>query len=93
VLPDGRRGFFHPDAFTFGQPLFVSDVVAAAMAVPGLLWVEVHTFARRLGTTDDTRAALAAGRLDMATREVLRCDSDPSNPEAGQVDIELRGGS
>jgi predicted phage baseplate assembly protein len=93
VLPDGRRGFFHADAFTFGQPLFVSDVVAAAMGVPGVAWVNVTTFARRGGTEHDTQQALEAGRLDLGWREVLRCDSDPSNPEAGQVELELRGGS
>ncbi|MDP5181581.1 putative baseplate assembly protein [Blastococcus sp. BMG 814] len=93
VLPDGRRGFFHPDAFTFGQSLYVSDVVAAAMTVPGLAWVDVTAFARRGGSDDDTQQALAAGRLDLGWREVLRCDSDPSNPEAGQVEVELRGGS
>ena len=33
TLPGGARGFFHPDGFTFGQPLYVSDLVAAAMSV------------------------------------------------------------
>jgi hypothetical protein len=93
VRADGRRGFFHPDSFTFGQPLFVSDLVAAAMSVAGLAWVEVTGFARRGGSAADTAAALAAGQLEMAAREVLRCDSDPSNPEAGHVEIDLGGGS
>jgi hypothetical protein len=35
-LPDGRRGFFHPDNFTFGQPVYLSQLVAAAMGVPGV---------------------------------------------------------
>ena len=25
-LPDGRTGFFHPDNFTFGQPVYLSKV-------------------------------------------------------------------
>lgn len=39
-LPDGTRGFFHPDNFTFGQPVYLSQVVAAIMQVPGVLWVD-----------------------------------------------------
>jgi hypothetical protein len=93
VLPAGRRGLFHPDAVTFGQPLFLSDVVAAAMAVPGLLRVEVDRFARMDAGPRESAAALALGRIDVAAREVLRCDSDPGNPEAGRVDVVLRGGS
>ena len=39
-LPDGSRGFFHPDNFTFGQPVYLSQIVSTAMNVPGVLWVE-----------------------------------------------------
>ena len=39
-LPDGSPGFFHPDNFTFGQPVFLSRVVAAAMEVEGVSWVD-----------------------------------------------------
>src|SRR5262249_61697455 len=28
VLPDGTRGFFHPDNFTFGEPLYLSRLYA-----------------------------------------------------------------
>ena len=34
-LPDGRRGFFHPDNFTFASRSTSAAVVAAAMAVDG----------------------------------------------------------
>lgn len=93
LLPGGRRGFFHPDAFTFGQPLFLSDLVAAAMAVPGIDWVKVTRFARAGAPDRDTAAALAAGAVTVAPREVLRCDTDPNNPEAGTIDLVLRGGA
>lgn len=91
VLPGGVLGFFHPDRFTFGQPVYLSDVVAAAMAVPGLSFVDVRTFARLAAPASASAAALRAGRIDIAPREVLRCDSDPNNPEAGRVDIVLGG--
>ena len=85
-------GFFHPDRFTFGQSLYVSDLVAAAMAVPGLASLDVTTFAP-LGAEAQTSPNLAAGRIAAGPREVLRCDTDPNNPEAGRVDVELGGGS
>lgn len=85
--------FFHPDRFTFGQPLFLSDLVAAAMAVAGVSWVEPRRFARLGAPPAATRDALAAGRIDAQPREVLRCDSDPNNPEAGRVDLLLGGGA
>lgn len=95
-LPDGSRGFFHPDNFTFGTPLFLSDVVATAMAVPGVALVDVgdddqeHGLRfRRLGgpPADEVRR----GRIEAAAREVLRADSDPSNPENGQLVCRVRG--
>ncbi|GAB3047231.1 putative baseplate assembly protein [Intrasporangium mesophilum] len=90
---DGRRGFFHPDRFTFGQPLRLSDVVAAAMTVDGLAWVELTRFARAGASDLDAEASLSAGELPMAPRELLRCDSDVNNPEAGHIEISLGGGA
>jgi hypothetical protein len=93
LLPGGVPGFFHPDRWTFGQALLLSDVVAAAMAVPGASWVELRRFARLGAPRSASVAALAAGRITAAPREVLRCDGDPNNPEAGRVDLVLGGGS
>src|SRR5262249_28837414 len=36
VLPDGTLGVFHPDNFTFAQPVYLSRIVAAAQAVDGV---------------------------------------------------------
>ena len=33
---DGRRGLFHPDRLTFGQPVYLSAVLAAVHSVPGV---------------------------------------------------------
>ncbi|MGC0252712.1 baseplate J/gp47 family protein [Pseudactinotalea sp. Z1748] len=93
----GSRGFFHPDNFTFGQSLFVSDLVAAIMTVPGVTWVDVedseHTGLRfrrmgRPGAHDVQR-----GRIQAQPREMLRAESDPSLPENGRFDVVLRGGT
>ena len=57
-LPDGRRGLFHPDNFTFGQPVYLSAIYAAAHQVTGVESVEVHTF-QRLGVPEAVRWGVA----------------------------------
>ena len=46
-LPDGRRGVFHPDNFTFGQPVYLSRLIAAAQAVAGVESVRATKFQRQ----------------------------------------------
>ena len=94
-LPGGGPAFFHPDRFTFGQPLYVSDSWPRRWRVPG----------RRLGRrppaspgsarsrVGDGREPRGRARSTSQPREVLRCDTDPNNPEAGRVEIELGGGA
>lgn len=89
VLADGRRGFFHPDALTFGEPVRVSRLIAAAAAVPGV--VSVHaTRLRRLHHHDD--GELEAGLLRLGPLEIAQCDNDPDWPENGRLAIEIGGG-
>ena len=59
TLPDGRRGVFHPDNFTFGQPVYLSAVYAAAARVAGVDSVLITTFQRQGIDSDD---ALNSGR-------------------------------
>ncbi|MEV4869223.1 putative baseplate assembly protein [Streptomyces syringium] len=89
VLPDGRPGFFHPDALTFGEPVRVSRLVAAAAAVPGVLSVHA-TRLRRLQHHDD--GELEAGVLRLGPLEIAQCDNDPDRPENGRLAIEIGGG-
>jgi Baseplate J-like protein len=88
-LPDGRRGLFHPDNFTFGQPVYLSAIYAAAHQVAGVESVEVRTF-QRLGVPDNT--ALESGRLDIDRLEIARLDNDRNFAERGQLTISLGGG-
>ncbi len=95
-LPDGGHGFFHPDAFTFGQPVYLSRIVARAMSVPGVDWVDVddtdgkpNRF-RRWG--QPPRDEIAAGQIDMGRLEIARLDNDPNRPENGRLEFYLRGG-
>jgi hypothetical protein len=86
---DGRRGAFHPDNFTFGQPVFLSPLLAAAQSVTGVAWAEFTAF-QRLGLP--SRAALDAGSLSIGRLEIARLDNDPSFPERGVLRLLLKGG-
>ncbi|MFH2102463.1 MAG: putative baseplate assembly protein [Chloroflexota bacterium] len=95
-LPDGRRGFFHPDNFAFGQPVYLSQVIALAMAVPGVQWVDAQDTPgepnrfRRWG--QPSRGEFDAGMISFERLEIARLANDPSLPEHGKLDFIMEGG-
>ena len=88
-LPYRQRGVFHPDNFSFGQPVFLSPLYAAAQAVPGVAWARVTKF-QRLG--QDSAAALETGKLEVADLEIARLDNDPNYPHRGVFRLTMQGG-
>jgi hypothetical protein len=88
-LPDGRQGFFHPDQFTFGQPVYLSRLYDRAQAVSGVAAVQVTTFQRQ---DIPTRQYLDAGKLTVAPREIVRLDNDKNFPEHGVFRLTVGGG-
>jgi len=96
LLPDGRRGFFHPDNFTFSQPVYLSQMIALAMQVPGVQWVDAEDVPgkpnrfRRWG--QPAQGEFAAGFIPIQRLEIARLDNDPSLPENGKLDFFMEGG-
>lgn len=86
---DGRRGLFHPDNFTFGQTVYVSPLIAAAQAVPGVASVQVTKFQRQ-GRPDSK--PLAQGKLELGRLEIARCDNDANFAEHGVFNVNVGGG-
>lgn len=86
---NGQQGFFHPDRLTFGQALFPSEIIAAAMEVDGVQSVEIAHL-RRWGQPGSN--LLSEGRITPGTAEVLRLDNNPSLPEHGVFACEVEGG-
>jgi predicted phage baseplate assembly protein len=80
---------FRPDALTFGTPVRVSRLVAAAAAVPGVRHGEVTTLRRLFGGPSD---ALVTGVLAMGPLEIPQLDNDPARPENGLLTLDLGGG-
>ena len=89
VLPDGSRGFFHPDDWTFGQPVYLSRIYAAASEVEGVESVKVMSFKRsgRPQQREIEDGVLPIGRLEIAV-----LDNDPSFQENGRLLISMGGG-
>ena len=96
TLPDGRRGFFHPDNFTFGQPVYLSRFVAAAMQVPGVRWVNtdygIGSPNRFQRWGEPPHGEFSLGWIDIARLEIARLDNDPSAPENGKIEFFMEGG-
>ncbi|MCZ6677475.1 MAG: putative baseplate assembly protein [Candidatus Poribacteria bacterium] len=88
-LPDGRRGFFHPDNFNFGQSVYLSQLVATAMEAPGVAWIETTRFQRR---RQPARGELDSGEIPIASLEIARLHNDPDAPENGIIMFNLEGG-
>jgi predicted phage baseplate assembly protein len=89
VRRDGTLGFFHPDRFTFGSPVYLSAIVAAAQAVEGVESVTPVSFQRQ---RDAATSALDTGVLAMGRLEIARLDDDPSFPEHGALILTAGGG-
>jgi hypothetical protein len=89
LLPDGRRGVFHPDNFTFGQTIYLSTLYAAAQAVDGVDSVAITTFQRQ--DTPSTEP-IDRGTIDFHPLEIARLDNDPNFPERGVFNLIVKGG-
>lgn len=89
TLPDGRRGFFHPDNFTFGQPLYLSRIYEAALAVDGVASVQVQKF-QRWG--NKRPQAVVNDPMTVGPYEIIRLDNDRNFPENGKIDFVMGGG-
>ena len=89
MLADGRPGFFHPDRWSFGQSVYLSQIYAAIMAVPGVASAEVKRF-RRWGRM--AKDELKTGVLRVERLEVVRLDNDPSFQENGRLRLSMLGG-
>ena len=85
----GQPGFFSPDNLTFGTPISVSRLVAAAAGVTGVQSATVTTL-QRLGQGDD--GELAAGLLSTGPLQIPRLDNDPRHPEHGVLQLVMGGG-
>jgi hypothetical protein len=85
--PDGRIGFFHPDLWTFGQPLRASQILGRLQLIEGVEHVMSITLKR-------WNEATPAGDeiTNLRHNEIIQVTNDPDHLELGFIFFEVKGG-
>jgi hypothetical protein len=89
ILPNGMRGFFHPDNLTFGQSIFLSQIYKTIEEIEGVSSAQVVVF-KRYGFLEQNE--LKKGFLLMDRLEIARLDNNPNFPENGKLNLIMMGG-
>lgn len=88
-LPDGRIGLFHPDNFSFGEPVYASRIIAAAQEVDGVEAVRIDRFQRLI---DPSPSSLDDGVIPIGGAEIAQLDNNPNFRERGRLVVTAGGG-
>ncbi|MEN6428252.1 MAG: putative baseplate assembly protein [Phycisphaerales bacterium] len=88
-LADTSRGFFHPDNFTFGQPVYLSALYQRAMSVAGVASVDVTRF-HPWGRQADRELEDAV--VKPSRFQIVCLDNDRNFPENGKLEFTMEGG-
>ncbi|MCG8421421.1 MAG: baseplate J/gp47 family protein [Proteobacteria bacterium] len=89
-LGAGRRGFFHPDRFDFGDELLATDLRRHALDILGVASVTVKARPWRF---DDRTSIVEPGQVIRPQRDqIIRLDNDPGAAEFGVLTIDVREG-
>ncbi len=89
VFSSDEGGFFEPGRLRFGEALYASDIVEAAMGVEGVAVACLNQL-RRVGP--DFPDLTAEGVIPVAPDEYIRCMSDRRLPEEGWIRIVINEG-
>ena len=89
VLPDGRLAVFHPDNFSFSDPVYLSRIIAAAQSVEGVESVRRKKF-QRMAAPDP--ASLDNGVIPTGPLEIAQLANNPNFRERGRLVLEAGGG-
>ena len=89
TLTNGRLGIFHPDNFTFGQPVYLSQLYHAAQSIDGVSSVNIPKFEKQ-GIPNSS--GLKDGFLTFGRQEISRLDNDPNFKDRGLFTLKLKGG-
>jgi hypothetical protein len=84
------KGFFHPDHFTFGTPLYRSALEAALQRIPGVKSVR-RMYIRERGQREFREFRELT--LAVSPDQILRLDNNPERPENGSLRIVTEGGA
>lgn len=85
---DGRQAFFHPDLWTFGQELHVSQIIGRAQAVQGVDRVIQVSLKR----WHEATPGVPAEKVSVQAQEIIQVKNDPDHLERGRIRFEMQGG-
>lgn len=86
---DGRRGFFHPDQWSFGQALHRSAIAGRIDRIAGIGHI-VRIVMKRFSAPQPGLPGTEV--LELAFDEVLLLANDPDHLERGRISFEIQGG-
>jgi hypothetical protein len=89
VRSDGSRGLFHPDNFSFGEPVYLSPLIAAAQAVEGVDSIRVDLFQRMIAPSP---VSLSDGMIGVGALEIAELANNPNFRERGRLTLAAGGG-
>jgi predicted phage baseplate assembly protein len=89
ALPDGTTGLFHPDRLSFGEPVYLSPVIAAAQAIEGVESVKAERFQRLI---QPVPLSLQRGVIEIGALEIAQLANNPTFPERGRLVLAGGGG-
>jgi len=92
VLPNGQKGLFFPDNFTFGQAVYLSPVYAAARSVAGVRAVRAVHFQPQGASSVDADRYLAAGEIKLGPLQIARLENNRNFPDHGRLTLVMEGG-
>ena len=82
----GEIELLRPDYFTFGQNVYLSEVIAETVALPEITDVKVEIF-QRWG--QPPKGELEAGEISIGPFEIAQLENDPAAFHRGILDIEV----
>ena len=97
---DGRMGFFHPDLWTFGQPLYASQIIGRAFVVEGV----EHVISQKANAASldppisvsikhwNSPFAPVESLTLLNFDEIIMVQNDPDHMERGTITFEVKGG-
>ncbi len=83
---DGRLAFFHPDQWTFGQPLRASQIIGEIMKFPEVDHVILVEMKKRSHVESYSKI------ITVGAEEIILVKNDPSHAELGTITFDIRGG-
>jgi hypothetical protein len=86
----GTPGLLSSENFVFGATVYASPIIAAAQGVPGVVSVQMTTFARQESLPPQGTPPPVF--LQMGPLEIPCCDNDPNHLDLGLLTLTLDGG-